>query len=174
MKLTWFGAATFRIHAGGAILVVEPGTAGAGIDRAELVSGADRVVDFGAGDVSGEAAAWKPRAPLRPLEADEQNRSPDIVALDGDTLVIDADGEVPLLVARGDVPSLGKWSDRAVFVLAGRGLAERVESLLERVSPRLIALAGEEAELDAAFSVARDRLDGTGMIALEMALAVEV
>lgn len=171
MKLTWFGASTFRIHAGGAIVVVEPEAAGAGIDRTELVSGADQIVAFGDRTV---LAGWKPRAPLRPLEVDEQNRAPDVVALDGDTLVIDADGEAPVVVARGALPKLGKWADRAVFVLAGQALAGRLQGLLEEASPRLLALAGEDGELETAFAAARGKLDGTGMIALEHALAVEV
>jgi hypothetical protein len=171
MKLTWFGASTFRIHAGGAIVVVEPEAAGAGIDRTELVSGADQVVAFGDRDI---VADWKPRAALRPLEVEEQNRPPEVVALDGDTLVIDADGEAPVVVARGGLPKLGKWADRAVFVLAGHALAGRLESLLEGASPRLLALAGDDGELEKAFAAARDKLDGTGMIALERALAVEV
>ena len=119
MKLTWFGASTFRIHAGGAILVVEPESVGAGIDPAELVSGADLVVRFAQGEAPTDSAAWKPRAPLRPLEADEQNRAPEIFALTEDCLVVDADGEAPLVIACGTVPSLGKWADKAVFVLSG-------------------------------------------------------
>lgn len=174
MKLTWFGASTFRIHAGGAIVVVEPEAVGAGIDPAELVSGADLVVGFGQGEVPTDSAAWKPRAPLRPLEADEQNRAPEIFALTADCLVVDADGEAPLVIACGTVPSLGKWADKAVFVLSGPVPAEQGEALLERVSPRLVAVAGDEAAVDDAFSRLRDKLDGTGMIALERALAVEV
>ncbi|MCR6634819.1 hypothetical protein [Devosia sp.] len=52
MKLTWFGDDTFRIHAAGAIVVVEGEGALPGVDRAELVSGADLVVAF-AGAVGG-------------------------------------------------------------------------------------------------------------------------
>jgi hypothetical protein len=59
-------------------------------------------------------------------------------------------------------------------VLIGEGLAGRGCKLLERAAPRLIALAGSESEMDAAFEALRDRLDGTGLIALERGLAVEV
>jgi hypothetical protein len=174
MKLTWFGSSAFRVHSGGAIVVVEPDAAGASFDRAELVSGADQVVGFGESGMTLASVGWKPRAPLRPLEVEEQNRAPDIVALDADTLIVDADGEAPVVVVRGDMPQLGKWADRAIFVLAGAGLKSRAEGLLERASPRLIALAGDEAEVEQAFLALRDKLDGTGMIALERALAVEV
>jgi hypothetical protein len=36
-----------------------------------------------------------------------------------------------------------------------------------------VALAGPEAEIDAAFERVRSRLDGTGLVALEPGLAVE-
>lgn len=174
MKLTWFGNATFRIHTGGAIVVVAPETALEGIEPAELLSGADRIVGFADGDDFADAEHWKPRAPLRPLEAEEQNRAPQIVALDADSLVIDADGEAPILVARGAAPPLGRWAEQGVIVLAGQELAARADAILARLSPRLIALAGDEAEIDAAFVALRDKLDGTGLVALERALAVEV
>lgn len=174
MKLTWFGASAFRVHSGGAIVVVEPDAAGAGFDRAELVSGADQLVGFGESGMSLASAGWKPRPPLRPLEADEENRAPEIAALGSDCLVINADGEAPLVIACGNVPGVGKWAEKAVIVLCGTGLADRGAALLDRISPSLIALAGEEAEVDTAFAQLRDRLDGTGMIALERALAVEV
>lgn len=174
MKFTWFGTSAFRIHVGGAIVVVEPEAAGTGIDPAELVSGADLVVRFGEEKVLADSIGWKPRPPLRPLEADEENRAPEIAALGSDCLVINADGEAPLVIACGNVPVVGKWADKAVIVLCGTRLSDRGAALLDRISPSLIALAGEEAEVDAAFAQLRDRLDGTGMIALERALAVEV
>lgn len=174
MKLTWFGNATFRIHTGGAIVVVAPETALEGVEQAELLSGADKVVGFAEGDAFADTAQWKPRPPLRPLEAEEQNRAPEIVALDVDTLVIDADGEAPILVARGAVPPLGRWAEQGVIVLAGQALAARADAVLAHLSPRLIALAGDETEIDAAFEIVRERLNGTGLIAIERALAVEV
>lgn len=171
MKLTWFGNGTFRIHAGGSILVVEGDGALVGVGRAELVSGADRVVAFQAIEV---VADWKPRVPLRMLEADEAMRRPELVGLGQRALVVDADGEAPLVLARDDIAATGRWLGQAVVVLIGDGLAERGLALLERVVPRLIALAGSEAEVDAAFAALRDHLDGTGLIALERGLAVEV
>ncbi|MCW5720588.1 MAG: hypothetical protein KIS86_05545 [Devosia sp.] len=173
MKLTWFGNATFRVHIGGAILVVEPDGSHAAIDRTELVSGADRVVVLADID-SVDSVGWKPRAPLRPMEAEEQNRAPAIVALDADTLVIDADGEAPVVMARAALPPLGKWVEQAVVIMSGGGLAARALALVADRSPRLVVLAGSDAEIDAAFETLRERLDGTGLVALERALAVEV
>lgn len=173
MKLTWFGDCTFRVHAGGSVVVVEGRADLPGVERAELESGVDRVVTFD-GPVVTTADTWKPRAPLRILEADEAMRAPDVVALGQGVLVIDADGEAPLVLASCAFSATGRWLGQAVIVLAGDGLAARGSALLESFAPRLIALAGTESEVDAAFGAMRDRLDGTGLIALEPGLAVEV
>ena len=173
MKLTWFGGETFRIHTAGAIVVVMGEGALPGVERSELVGGADVVVAFGD---SGQAGSgdWKPRAPLRMLEADEAVRPPEVLGLGQGALVIDADGEAPLILAKSDFAATGRWLGQAVVVLIGDGLAERGGTLLERSLPRLVALAGDEAEVDVTFDALRDKLDGTGLIALERGLAVEV
>ena len=173
MKLTWFGNDTFRIHAAGAIVVVEGETPPPGVERAELVSGADIGVSFGGGEVEGNAD-WKPRAPLRMLDADEQMRKPEVIGLGDGVLVIDADGEAPLVLARNDIVVTGRWLGQAVVVLIGEGLAQRGRALLEDRAPRLIALAGSDSAVDAAFDALRASLDGTGLVALERGLAVEV
>lgn len=173
MKLTWFGNDTFRIHAAGAIVVVEGETPPPGVERAELVSGADTVVGFGGGTAVGNVD-WKPRAPLRMLDVDEQMRKPEVIGLGSGVLVIDSDGEAPLVLAHGDIVATGRWVGQAVVVLIGEGLAERGGALLERQGPRLMALAGSDAEVDTAFIALRDHLDGTGLVALERGLAVEV
>ena len=174
MKLTWFGNETFRLHTGGEIVVVLGQGEIAGIDAAELVSGAGLVVRFAEVDPVADPAAWRPRAALRPMEEDEAGRVPQVWALAPSVLVIDADGEAPLVLSTGALPKPGKWVDRAVIVLAGEDMAGRGSAVLETSSPRLLALAGEDGEVDAAFAQLRDRLDGTGMVALERGLAVEV
>jgi hypothetical protein len=173
MKLTWFGDDTFRIHAAGSIVLLEGDRTPEGVERAELMSGADRVVRFAEVGVLA-AEGWKPRAPLRMLEVDEDVRKPEVVGLGEGVLVLDADGEAPLVLARDGVPRGGRWLGQAVVVLVGQGLAERGLAMLESIPPRLIALAGPDAEVDAAFTALRDHLDGTGLVALERALAVEV
>ena len=172
MKLTWFGDDTFRIHAAGAMVVVTGLGELPGVDRAELVSGADLVVDFAVSAVP--VGDWKPRPPLKMLEADEVMRAPEVVPLEGDTLVLDSDGEAPLVLARGAPRLSGRWVGQAVIVLSGTDLAARGKTLLEQHAPRLIALAGADADIDAAFESLRGLLDGTGLVALERALAVEV
>jgi len=172
MKLTWFGSDTFRIHAAGAMVVVSGAGELPGVDRAELVSGADLVVDFV--EEMNAVPDWKPRPPLKMLDVDEVIRRPEIVRLGNGTLVLDSDGEAPLVLARGMPQLTGRWVNQSVIVLIGENLAQRGQSLLDRHAPRLIALAGPDADVDAAFETLRPFLDGTGLVALERGLAVEV
>lgn len=131
------------------------------------------VVSFTKADVA-SAPNWKPRPPLKMLDLDEAVRQPEIVPLGAGNLVLDADGEAPLVLATSTLDLAGRWVAQAVIVLAGAELANRAAAMLDHHAPRLIALAGDEAEVDAAFTELRDRLDGTGLVALERALAVEV
>jgi hypothetical protein len=176
MKLTWFGGTTMRVHIGGAILVVDPAGAPAGIDATELVSGADRVIEgFGAELAVVEPKGWKPRRPGRLL--DESETLPPVEAWSAGEggLLVDAMGEAPLLLVVGAVPELGRWADGAVVVLLGDGarMVEQGRALLEHSPPRLLVLAGEEAAVDAAVRGLRELLDGTGLVALEAGLALE-
>jgi hypothetical protein len=177
MKLTWFGGTTVRIHIGGAILVIDPAGAPAGIDGTELVSGADVVVDaFGAGLEPVDTAVWRPQRPVRLV--DDNTQAPQLACWSaGDNaMVVDAPGEVPLLLVKGSVPPLGRWVDGAVVVVFGDGPAlGRVGMVvLAARAPRLLALAGDEAAVDLALAILRDGLDGSGLLALESGLAVEI
>lgn len=173
MKLTWFGNGSFRIHAGGAIVVIDAGSASHGVNRAELVSGADIVVAPGDSLPPADGLAWKARPVARLLDEGAEPRPPELYGLGEGALLLDADGERPLLVLTGPVPALGRWAERSVMVVAGTALSERAQRLAES-APRLLVLAGAEDEIDAAFSVLRGGLDGTGLMALERGMAVEV
>jgi hypothetical protein len=173
VKLTWFGDATFRIQIGGQVLVIEPEAAPDGIDRGELVSGADQVLAMRKGGKQVDLETWRPRPAQRLLEAGDALRPVQVWSVDDCGLLIDGDDDRPLLLSVGALPKPGRWADKAVVVLAGNELADRAERLLDAVAPTLVALAGREAEIDAALDRVRDRLDGTGLIALEPALAVE-
>jgi hypothetical protein len=173
MKLTWFGGSTFRIQIGGQVVVVDAQAAPAGIDRNELVSGADRVLGPGEGVTPVDAAAWRPRPAEPLLDAGDTLRPVDVWSVGGSGLLIDGDDDRPLLLAGEALPKLGRWADKAVVVLSGADLVERARVLLAGASPSLVALAGAEAEVDAAFERVRDHLDGTGLVALEPGLAVE-
>lgn len=177
MKLTWFGGTTMRIHIGGAILVVDAAGAPGAIDAAELVSGADRVIErFGAGLAPVDAATWQPRKLPRLLDAGEGLPGVEAWALGGQALLVEAAGEPPLVVSRGKVPDLGRWAADAVVVLFGDGaaLSEAGSALLAAGPVRLVALAGDEAAVDIAIGALRDRLDGAGLVSLEAGLALEI
>jgi len=177
MKLTWFGGTTIRVHIGGVILVVDPAGAPVGIDRTELVSGADRVFNLdGDGMPSGDAATWKPRRAGRLL--DEDGTPPQVLvwAFGGGSVLVDAVDERPLLLVGQDVPKLGRWGSEAVIVLFGDGaqLAGQGMALLEVHAPKAIALAGDEDAIDFAIDALREKLDGTGLFYLEPGMALEI
>jgi hypothetical protein len=177
MKLTWFGGTTIRIHIGGAILVVEPEGAPAGIDAAELVSGADRVIErFGGALPEMDAATWKPRQPQRLVDEEGSPAAVDAWLVDRGVVLVEAVGEPPLLLVAGFVPPLGRWAESAVVVVFGEAgdLVGGSDAVLAERAPRLIALAGNEAAIDAAIPALRDALDGTGLVSLEAGLALEI
>jgi hypothetical protein len=177
MKLTWFGGTTIRVHIGGAILVVDAEGAPGGIDAAELVSGADLVIaGFGKGLPSVDAARWKPRRPPRLLDEGTELPAGEAWLAGPGAVLVDAVAEPPLLLVAGDLPGLGRWADGAVVVLFGDGaVLERLGGVvLDDAPPRLLALAGNEAAMDVAIPALRDRLDGTGLVALEAGMALEI
>jgi hypothetical protein len=177
MKLTWFGGTTVRIHIGGAILVVDAAGAPDGIDAAELVSGADVVIArFGAALPEVDAARWKPRKVPRLLDEGDSLPEVEAWAAGQGAVLVEAVGEPPLLLVAGSVPALGRWAEDAVVLLFGDGasLAGLGEAVLDDMPPRLLALAGDEAAIDVAIPALRDRLDGTGLVALEAGMALEI
>ena len=178
MKLTWFGGTTLRVHIGGVILVLDPAGAPDGIDAAELVSGADRVIqDFGAGLPEVDAAAWQPRRQPRLLDEDATPPPVEVWLADKNVVLVEAVGEPPLLLLANLPPPLGRWAENAVAVAFGneaRDLVGLSDALLAERAPRLLALAGSEAAIDTAISALRDGLGGTGLVSLEAGLALEV
>ncbi len=172
MKLTWFGGTTFRIHVGGQVLVVDADGAPERIDRTELLSGADRA--FGLGDALPEAGErWAPRKVGALIDEAEL---PEVLLfrLNDAAVLIEAVGEAPLVIATGEVPEVGRWGREAVVIAAGRDLAGTARSVVNEIGPRLMALAGGEHAVDATIEAVRDLLDGTGLMAMEPALALEV
>jgi hypothetical protein len=168
MKLTWFGGKTLRIHIGGQILVFDADEAPSGIDRAELVSSADLVRKLG--DASPTLpAGWQPRRAATVLEDDAQAELAIFRA--GEALVIEAPGEPVLVLAGGaDVPA-GRWGRDAVALAL---VASSASALLESLSPRLLALAADDATVERVLAEIGPKLDGTGFAALEPGLALEV
>lgn len=174
MKLTWFGGTTFRIHAGGRMLVVDPEGAPAGVDRTELLSGADRVFRLVDDLPAVDPARWQPRKVSALI--DEGTALPDVLVYRAgpDAVLLEAVGEAPLLIATGPVDEVGRWGREAVVIVAGAGLGATAASVVGEIGPRLIAVAGGERAVDEVIAAIRDRLDGTGLIALDAGLALEV
>ena len=174
MKLTWFGGTTVRVHIGGVILVVKPDGAPANIDRAELLSGADRVINGGELPLA-DLTEWRPRKAGRLLDEVEE---PAVEAWSSGSgaLLVEASGEAPLLLASETVPPLGRWAGGATVALFGAGehLVTLGLALLAERPPRLLALAGDEPAIDYAVPRLRDHLAGTGLVALEVGMALEV
>jgi hypothetical protein len=172
VKLTWFGGTTLRVQLGGKIVVVDADGAPDGIDRAELVSGADRVVQIGEGAFV-DPAGWRPKA-SRGIDAE----SPlEVIRIGPAALLVAIAGEPHLVVfGSADPPRFGRWADGAVVVLtSGReNFVAEASVLLDVARPRLVAIAADEQTLDLAIEELSEHLDGAGLISLEPGLAVEV
>ncbi|RYE10191.1 MAG: hypothetical protein EOP22_05520 [Hyphomicrobiales bacterium] len=175
MKLTWFGGTTLRAYVGGEIVVIDPDGAPEGIDRAELLAGADRAVAL-RGDATVplvDPAGWRPKT-VRPLD---EAGPVEIVRIGPSALLVAGIGESPLVVLGADAPPrFGRWADGAVIVLASGGDALVAEAtvLLDLARPRLLALAVDEQTLDLSVAALSEHLDGAGLVSLEPGLALEV
>jgi len=174
MQLTWFGGTTFRIHVGGWMIVVDPQSAPGSIDTTELVSGADRV--FGLGDDLPlvDARKWAPRKVGALI--DETAALPEVLVhrLGATAVLVEAVGESPLVIATGAVPETARWAREAVVIVAGTELPRTAVSVVNEIGPRLIAIAGGEQAIEETIEAVRNLLDGTGLMAMEPALALEV
>lgn len=175
MKLTWFGATALRVYIGGKIFAIDPERARGGIDRAELVAGADRVFALGGDDLEAiDAGKWRPRKVAALM--DEEVPSVDVYRIGERAVLVEAVGEPPLVMIGGAAPRFGRWADGAVVLLLGGGEAAGAigTALLEASRPKLIALADGEDAVDEAVEALREQLDGAGLLALEAGMAVEV
>jgi hypothetical protein len=179
MKLTWFGGTTVRIHIGGQIFVVDPDDAPVGIDRAELVSGADRVLRLADSDetlATVDPAGWRRRPPPRAIDEDNAPAPVHAFRVGAGAMLVEAVSEPPLILLAGDAPPFGRWADDAVIVLFGDGtaMAALAAGLLDAARPRLLALASTQEAVDFVIAALRERLDGAGLMAMEPGLALEV
>jgi hypothetical protein len=175
MKLTWFGGTTLRVYIGGEIVVVDAEGAPAGIDRGELLAGADRVVSLDGGELPGiDATTWRPKPAPRGID---QAGRVDVFSIGHSAVLIAAAGEPPLvMLGSGEPPRFGRWADGAVIVLtSGReSFVAEATVLLDVARPRLIALAADEQTLDVAIEELSEHLDGAGLVSLEPGLALEI
>lgn len=173
MKLTWFGGTTLRLHIGGRVIVIDAEDAPDWVDRTELVSGADRVARLDEDFPAAEARRWQPRK-VAALIA--ESGLPDVLLhrLGEGAVLVESVGERPLVIATGAVPESGRWGAEAVVVVAGRQPERVAAEALEAMAPRLLVVAAGDAAVDRVIAAVRDRLDGTGLMALEPAMAVEL
>ena len=174
MKLTWFGGTTLRLHIGGRMLVVDAEGAPDWIDQTELLSGADR--SFGLSDdlPQIDPQRFQPRKVGALIEMGEE--LPDVLVhrAGPKAVLVEAVGESPLLLVTGAAEGFGRWARDAVVVIAGRQIEATARTVMDEIGPRLIAIAGPDASVDAVIDALRDQLDGTGLMALEPGLALEV
>ncbi|RYE88056.1 MAG: hypothetical protein EOP19_02520 [Hyphomicrobiales bacterium] len=155
------------------MLVVDADAAPATIDRTELLSGADWA--FGLWDDLPEAGAkWAPRKVGALIDAAAE--LPDVLVhrLADAAVLIEAVGEPPLVIATGAVPETGRWAREAVVIVAGNQVSATALSVVNELAPRLVAVAGGENAIEETIEALRDLLDGTGLMAMERALALEV
>ncbi len=173
MKLTWFGGTALRAYLGGEIIVIDPQTAPAGVDRGELLAGADRVVAVADMMPTIDPARWRPRPVGRAMD---QPPPLEILRIGEYAVLLAAAGEPPLvLLGRGALPPFGRWADGAVIVVSERPeLVSEMTAMLEMARPRLIALATDIPALEAAIEEISGHLDGAGLVSMEPGLALEV
>ncbi len=178
MKLTWFGGRALRVYTGGEIVLLDPEAATGGLDAVELRSGADQVFSTLEGDALPliDTERWMPRRARRLIDEDENTSRTEILVgrLGAGQVMVEAEGEAPLIISSQAEAEVGRWADGAVVVLCDAALARPGTALLRNSGPRLIALAGEDEAVDEAFRLLSERMMGTGLVALEHGMALEV
>ncbi|SDG78674.1 hypothetical protein [Pelagibacterium luteolum] len=176
MKITWFGAMTYRIQIGGRIIVLDPEGAPATINVGELVSGADSVIHPDPTDLEDfEGAAWRPRRRARLI--DEEEASLVLYRLDTSGLIVDSPDEGLLILDQATSSTqYDRWADGAVVILSGTGpqCGAHGTALLEIARPKLLALAIDDHDIDPVFDLLAPLLGDTSLIVLEPSLAVEI
>lgn len=178
MKITWFSGTTMRIQIAGRIVVVDPDGAPQGIDRAELVAGADTVLALDARDIPDlDPAGWRPRKSRRLIDEEPGTEGVRLWRLGPGAVLVDALDEAPAILCGPQArPDWGRWAERAVLILCGPAAhcAGLGSAALAAAAPTLLALAVSDGQGEAAFAVLAPRLDGAALLMLEPGLAVEV
>jgi len=177
MKLTWFGGTAVRVHAGGSILVIDPQTAAAPVRLTEMASGADLVLRSDDPDLPVlDQERWRPQRRGRLLDA-AGSPPVELFRWGKNSILIAAAAEPQLgLLAPNDTVPDGRWAEDAVLVMFGLPFVWIEGGLLERLRPRLLALAMPDEKLDAALDALRPHLaeGDIGLVTLEPEMAVEL
>lgn len=178
MKITWFADMTFRVQIAGRIIVTHVEGAPEGIDRTELIAGAQTVISAQSSDLAQfDAKEWRPRRRPRLIDEDEGDEGLDLYRFGARGLVAySVDEGLLVLEDAGAGAQWNRFADNGVIVLAGSGAqcAAHGTALLDIARPRLIALAVDDGEIDIAFDALVPNLGQTSLIVLEPRLAVEV
>ncbi|WP_417581874.1 hypothetical protein [Pelagibacterium sp.] len=178
MKITWFADMTFRIQIAGRTIVTHAEEVPQGIDRSELIAGAQTVVSTPSSDLAQfDFLKWRPRRRTRLIDREAGEEGLDLFGFGARGLLVYSVDEGVLVL---DEASAGaqwdRFADNGVVVLAGSGTrcAAQGAALLHIARPRLIALAVNDSEIDIAFDALAAGLGQASLIVLEPNLAVEV
>lgn len=178
MKITWFADMTFRIQIAGRIVVTHVEGAPEGIDRTELIAGAQTVISAQSSDLAAfDPIEWRPRRRPRLIDEDAGDEGLDLYRFGARGLVAySVDEGMLVLEDAGAGAQWNRFAHNGVAVLSGSGAqcAAHGTALLDIAHPRLIALAIEDGEIDMAFDTLAPRLGQASLIVLEPRLAVEV
>ena len=176
MRLVWFGGTALRLHIGGVMIGVDPGTADGSVDAAEIISGVEREVAlFGSGDLPPAPAAGSRRRTRTALEAEAADALT-VSRLGAGAVLIDAADEPAVVLLAGDGVHPGRWADGAVVVLfeSLSDPAAMATAVLAEARPRLVALAVAEAQVEPLIASLADRRGDAGLVALQPGLGIEV
>lgn len=178
MKITWFADMTFRIQIAGRIVVTHVDGAPEGIDRTELIAGAQTVVSTQSSDLAPfDPTEWRPRRRPRLIDEEEGDEGLDLYRFGARGLVAySVDEGLLVLEDAGAGAQWNRFADNCVAVLSGSGAqcAAHGTALLDIARPRLIALAIYDGEVDLAFDTLAPKLGQASLIVLEPTMAVEV
>lgn len=178
MKITWFADMTFRIQIAGRIIVTHVEGAPEGIDRTELIAGAQTVVSTQSSDLARfDPTEWRPRRRPRLIDEEAGDEGLDLYRFGARGLVAySVDEGLLVLEDAGAEAQWNRFADKGVAVLSGSGAqcAAHGTALLDIARPLLIALAVDDGEIDTAFDALAPKLGQASLIVLESRLAVEV
>ncbi len=169
MKVTWFSQDAFRVQLGGKILVLYPDHA-VGVQRRDLLSGADMVVSGTEGLDRIDLVDWRPGRRSPTVEGNDIGT---VAAYTTDAgILLTASGEPPLLLLR-EVPNrLGRWVNDAVVIPLGPDPQRAVEAILKSLSPALLLVREADATALDLEWVAK-ALDGTLFQVLDVGMGIE-
>lgn len=170
MKVTWFSGTALRVHIGGSILLFDS-SAATGVNRLELESAADAIIQLSDPLEQLDFVAWTPPRAPSPLD-EEVEVAVEVFGVPGGVLV-SAAGEPPLIILNSQPQRAGRWSRDAIAVLLDEDAGTLFKAVLDALSPTMILIPEAFAQaLD--FSALAAECSGTAVQVLESRLGVEI